>query len=61
MANATYEVQANDSASEASVAKVDMKFEIAVIPSRMSTVRRSSTRGSGGDSTPTTTTVRTFV
>jgi catechol 2,3-dioxygenase-like lactoylglutathione lyase family enzyme len=32
MANATYEVQANDAASEASVAKVDMKFEIVVIP-----------------------------
>lgn len=32
MANATYEVQANDAASEAKVAKVDMKFEIVVIP-----------------------------
>src|SRR5271170_6433992 len=32
MANATYEVQANDAASEASVAKVHMKFEIVVIP-----------------------------
>jgi catechol 2,3-dioxygenase-like lactoylglutathione lyase family enzyme len=32
MANATYETQANDAASEASVAKVDMKFEIIVIP-----------------------------
>src|ERR1700723_2278681 len=32
MANATYEVQANDAASEASVARVDMKFEIVVIP-----------------------------
>jgi catechol 2,3-dioxygenase-like lactoylglutathione lyase family enzyme len=32
MANVTYEVQANDAASEASVAKVDMKFEIVVIP-----------------------------
>src|ERR1700720_4303677 len=32
MANVTYEVQANDTASEASVAKVDMKFEIVVIP-----------------------------
>ena len=32
MANATYEIQANDAASEASVAKVDMKFEIVVIP-----------------------------
>src|SRR6201997_1061459 len=31
MANATYEVQAND-ASKASLAKVDMKFEIVVIP-----------------------------
>src|ERR1700740_3162200 len=31
MANVTYEVQANDAASEASVAKVDMKFEIVVI------------------------------
>ncbi len=27
MANATYEIQTNDPASEASVAKVDMKFE----------------------------------
>src|ERR1700688_4243612 len=32
MANVTYEVQANDAASEASVAKVNMKFEIVVIP-----------------------------
>ena len=32
MANAAYEIQANDAASEASVAKVDMKFEIVVIP-----------------------------
>src|SRR3984957_14020438 len=32
MANATYEIQANDAASEASVAKVDMKFEIVVVP-----------------------------
>ena len=32
MANATYEIQANDAASEASVAKVEMKFEIVVIP-----------------------------
>ena len=32
MANATYEVQASDAVSEASVARVDMKFEIVVIP-----------------------------
>ena len=32
MANATDEVQVNDAASEASVTKVDMKFEIVVIP-----------------------------
>src|ERR1700721_4250685 len=32
MANTTYEIQANNAASEASVAKVDMKFEIVVIP-----------------------------
>ena len=32
MANTTYEIQANDVAGEASVAKVDMKFEIVVIP-----------------------------
>ena len=32
MANTTSEIQANDAASEASVAKVDMKFEIVVIP-----------------------------
>jgi catechol 2,3-dioxygenase-like lactoylglutathione lyase family enzyme len=32
MANPTYEVQANDAASETSVAKIDMKFEIVVIP-----------------------------
>src|SRR4030081_1063568 len=32
MANTTYEIQANAAASEASVAKVDMKFEIVVIP-----------------------------
>src|SRR3984957_12870826 len=32
MANATYEVQPNDAASEANVAKADMKFEIVVIP-----------------------------
>src|SRR6202163_4598793 len=32
MANATYEIQANDAAIEASVAKINMKFEIVVIP-----------------------------
>ena len=32
MANVTYEVQAKDAASEAGAAKVDMKFEIVVIP-----------------------------
>src|ERR1700691_1951708 len=32
MANTTFEIQANDAASEASVAKVDMKLEIVVIP-----------------------------
>jgi catechol 2,3-dioxygenase-like lactoylglutathione lyase family enzyme len=32
MANVTQEVRANDTASEPSVAKVDMKFEIVVIP-----------------------------
>ena len=32
MADATYAVQANDAASDASVTKVDMKFEIVVIP-----------------------------
>ena len=32
MANATYEVQASDAVSEAKVARVDMKFEIVVIP-----------------------------
>lgn len=32
MANATYEIQANEAASEAKVARVDMKFEIVVIP-----------------------------
>jgi catechol 2,3-dioxygenase-like lactoylglutathione lyase family enzyme len=32
MAHATYEIQANDAASESSVTKVDMKFEIVVIP-----------------------------
>src|SRR5271156_2936159 len=32
MTNATYEIQANDPASEASVPKVDMKFETVVIP-----------------------------
>ena len=32
MANVTYEVQGNDDAGEASIAKVDMKFEIVVIP-----------------------------
>ena len=32
MANTTYEIQAGAPASEASVAKVDMKFEIVVIP-----------------------------
>jgi catechol 2,3-dioxygenase-like lactoylglutathione lyase family enzyme len=32
MADATYEVQVHDAAREASVAKVDMKFEIVVIP-----------------------------
>src|SRR5246127_521405 len=32
MANVTYEVQGNDDAGEASIAKIDMKFEIVVIP-----------------------------
>ena len=32
MADATYEVHVNDAASETSVARVDMKFEIVVIP-----------------------------
>ena len=32
MADVTYEAQTNDAASEASAVKVDMKFEIAVIP-----------------------------
>jgi catechol 2,3-dioxygenase-like lactoylglutathione lyase family enzyme len=32
MANATYEVKASDATGEASVAKVDMKFEIVIIP-----------------------------
>src|ERR1700733_5052542 len=32
MANATYETQAHDSASETNVATIDMKFEIVVIP-----------------------------
>ena len=32
MANATYEVRANNAAGEASFVKVDMKFEIVVIP-----------------------------
>jgi hypothetical protein len=32
MANTTYEIQANDAAGEASVAKVDMKFEIRRYP-----------------------------
>jgi len=32
MANTPYEIQANDAASEASVAKVDMKLEVVVIP-----------------------------
>ena len=32
MANATFAVQGNDAASEATVSKVDMKFEIVVIP-----------------------------
>ena len=32
MANATYEAQANDAASQTNVATIDMKFEIVVIP-----------------------------
>ena len=32
MANVAYEVQTNDAASQASIARVDMKFEIVVIP-----------------------------
>src|SRR6201984_147720 len=32
MADATYEVQVNDASSDGSVAKVDMKFEIVIIP-----------------------------
>ena len=53
MANATYEPQANDAASEASVARVDMKLEIVVIPVSDVDRAKSSTRGSGGGSTPT--------
>src|ERR1700676_2752445 len=32
MANVTYEAETNSAASEASTAKIDMKFEIVVIP-----------------------------
>jgi hypothetical protein len=58
MAIATYEPQANDAASETNVARIDMKFEIVVIPVSDVDRAKSSTRDSGGDSTPTTRTVR---
>ena len=32
MANLTYEIRSNDSTSDASVVKVDMKLEVVVIP-----------------------------
>jgi len=50
----TKAVRTNDPTSDAGFARVDMKFEIVVIPSRMSTARRNSTGGWGGGSTPTT-------
>jgi len=55
------EVRSDNATDRAVAAKVDMKFEIVVIPVSDMTVRRSSTEGSGGGSTLTTTTVKTSV
>ena len=47
------QVRSNDATASASVASVDMKFEVSSSPSRMSIAQRSSIQGSGGRSTPT--------
>ncbi len=59
MADPKHEVRSNDAASDASVARVDMKLEVVVIPVSDVDARRSSTGGSGGGSTVTSTTVTT--
>jgi hypothetical protein len=59
MANPAIEIRSNNPTSAPSAAGVDMKFELVVIPSRMSTARRNSTGGSGGGSTPTSPLVAT--
>jgi hypothetical protein len=55
----TSAAQSSSAISEPGVAKVDMKFDLSSSPSRMSTVRRSSTRASGGGSTLSLKTVKT--
>jgi hypothetical protein len=54
------QVRSNDATASASVASVDMKFEVSSSPSRMSIAQRSSIQGSGDDSTPTAPQVTTF-
>jgi hypothetical protein len=56
MATLTDAVRGNDATS---VATLDTKLEIVVLPSQMSTARRSSTGGSDGGLMPITTTVAT--
>ena len=60
MANRTDGIGKDDATSGASVARLDMKLEVIVIPVRMLSAPRSSTRSSGGDSTLTSRPVRTF-
>ena len=60
MANLKYESRSNDSTSDASVARIDMKLEVVVIPvSDVDRAKEFYGRSSGGASTPTTTTVKT--
>ena len=54
MAGLTNEIQSGDSTKDASIAKVDMKFEIVVIPvSDADRAKDLRKRGLGGGSTPT--------
>jgi hypothetical protein len=50
----TSEIRTKETTADASVASVDMKLEVIVIPSRMSIAPKSSTQGLGGASTQTT-------
>ncbi len=56
----TKAVRTNDLSSDAGVARVAMKFEVVVIPvSDADRAKEFLRGGSGGGSTPTTTTVKT--